>query len=173
MRLRSTYNLPYRFLLAVGNFKPHKNIERFLEAHAPFAKEYPLVCVGKEGKTSAHLHFIPHISDEDLPILYSMASMLVFPSLYEGFGLPPLEAMACGTPALVSTAGSLPEVCQEGAYYVDPLSIESMQKGIEELLFCQKTRLNLIERGFSVAKRYSWETTAARYASLFYELSLS
>ena len=102
--------------------------------------------------------------------LYRNALLLVFPSLYEGFGLPPLEAMACGCPAVVSNVASLPEVCGEAAYYVDPYDIDSIAAGIYRVAKDDQLRKDLIERGLERAKLFTWEKSAKEHIKIFEEL---
>src|SRR5207244_691844 len=116
--IRSKYQLPERFILYVGNTKPHKNLTGLLKAKPP---NINLVIVGKNIKIEQERVFsIGEVPEIDLPILYSLAELFVFPSFYEGFGLPPLEAMSCGCPTIVSKAASLPEVCGEASLYFQP-----------------------------------------------------
>jgi glycosyltransferase involved in cell wall biosynthesis len=96
------------------------------------------------------------------------ASLLIFPSLYEGFGLPPLEAMACGCPVVASNAASLPEVCGSAAYYIDPYRIESISDGMYRVLTNRRLRKYLIHKGFTRAKLYSWEVSASGHLSVIY-----
>ncbi|MDY6939166.1 MAG: glycosyltransferase family 1 protein [Cyanobacteriota bacterium] len=137
-----------RFVLWVGEMRPYKNVRRLIQAFAQLKSldlelDLELAIVGKLNKMDTTLtelpaqlgiaekvKFLGYVADTDLAALYRRATAFVFPSLYEGFGIPPLEAMACGCPAIVSNAASLPEVCGEGAEYVDPLDIESIAGGI-------------------------------------------
>lgn len=164
------------FLLFVGNVKPHKNLVRLLDAFASIAEVVPhdLVIVGKkEGfitgdevvkeralRLGDRVHFTGYIDDAALRQYFSRAEALVFPSLYEGFGLPPLEAMASGCPVIVSNAASLPEVCGEAAVYCDPYSSEDIAQKILLVLRDASLRADLIRKGLEQARKFSWEACA-------------
>ncbi|RMD47247.1 MAG: glycosyltransferase family 1 protein [Aquificota bacterium] len=110
--------------------------------------------------------FAGYVSDEELRHLYSKAEIFVLVSKFEGFGIPPLEAMSCGTPVVVSNVASLPEVCGEAAVYVNPYSVEDIAKGIYSLLKDENLKKNLIEKGFKRVKIFSWEKTTEKILSL-------
>ena len=114
--------------------------------------------------------FLDYVPEKDLPHLYSEAAAFVFPSLYEGFGLPPLEAMACGCPVIVSNAASLPEVCGDAAYYVDPYDVESIAEGIYKVLMNEILRQDLIAKGLERVKLFSWEKAAKEHLKVFEEV---
>ncbi|ABY34924.1 MAG TPA: glycosyltransferase family 1 protein [Chloroflexus aurantiacus] len=178
MRLR--YGLPRHYVLYVGSNKPHKNIDRLLRAWERVIPELPasltdtvLVIAGKfdpryplpatianERGLSERVKILPGVSDDDLPALYSGALLFVFPSSYEGFGLPPLEAMACGTPVVCAYAGSLPEVVGEAALTVDPHNMHEIAEGILRVLRSPDLARFLRERGQRQAARFSWRATA-------------
>ncbi len=185
------YGLPERFVLYVGNVKPHKNLVRLLRAFERLTRygveDHGLVVVGKkEGfitgdeeifrmlKCNADLEkrvlFTGYVENEELPLLYNSASLFVFPSLYEGFGLPPLEAMACGCPTVVSSAASLPEVCGDAAYYVDPHDVDSIADGMRRVLTDDDLRRRLVAKGHERVARFSWESAAGRILRLFEEV---
>ena len=171
----SEYGLkPGGYLLYVGNIKPHKNLQRLAEAYSIARKKgirARLVLTGKlEGLRAKEdveklMRFegVIHIGEvkaEELPYLYSGARALVFISLYEGFGLPPLEAMCCGCPVLVSDAGPLPEVVGDAAITVDPFDVEKIADAIVKIVTDEELRKNLIKRGKEWVKRFSWQKTA-------------
>jgi glycosyltransferase involved in cell wall biosynthesis len=161
------YQLPDSFLLVVGNGKPHKNLERLFAAFDKISCSESLIVVGSEKKSPKRkIRFMGFIPDEEMPLFYSLASALVFPSIYEGFGLPPLESMACGCPVIASRAASLPEICQDAVEYVDPYSIESIQSGIENVLFSEERRKFLIARGFQHVKNFSLKRSMEHYLLL-------
>lgn len=158
------------FLLFVGNLKPHKNLVRLVRAYAQLRPKEPLFIVGKkEGFITPdaqllqeveensflrqNVHFTGYLSDEVLKELYASAKLFIFPSTYEGFGYPPLEAMACGCPVVAARAGSIPEVCQDAVEYVDPLSIDEIASGIERLLGDEKRREELVRKGEELVQK--------------------
>ena len=152
--LRKKYQLPEKFVLFVGNRKPHKNIDGLMRAFSKVnIPGLGLVLAGKG-------HPMGQISDDELPVLYSMAEMLVFPSLYEGFGLPPLEAMSCGCPTVVSKAASIPEVCGDASVYFDPEREEEMAEAIARVAMDAELKKKLIQHGLERVKLFSWEKTA-------------
>ena len=142
-------------------------------------KDTQLLIVGSKQRTFAYhdlkkfIHadqniiFTGHISDEELITLYKNATLFVFPALYEGFGLPPLEAMACGCPVIVSNVASLPEVCGDAAYYVDPYNIESIAEGMQKVLADESLQQSMREKGLKRAKLFSWEKSAKEYVRVF------
>jgi glycosyltransferase involved in cell wall biosynthesis len=173
-RVRERYQIRGRFVLFAGNVKPHKNLERLIRAFARVRcqegnEDLRLVLIGDDVSRYASLRrtadeagvrqevrffgFVPH---ETLAALYRMATVFAFPSLYEGFGLPPLEAMACGTPVVTSRISSLPEVVGDGALLVDPYNEDDIAQGIARLLDDQDLRARLVERGLERAASYSW-----------------
>jgi len=165
LKIRQRYNLDKPFILFVGTQEPRKNLARVLKAFAklhPSQKNLELILVGKFGwgdQTSPtpavrQLGFVP---DEHLPALYSCASAFVYPSLYEGFGLPALEAMSVGTPVVTSNQGSLEEVAGQAAVMVDPYSIDSIAQGMEEALSVKKA---FTTKAHLHSKQFTWHKTA-------------
>ncbi len=166
------YGLTPGYLLYVGNLRPIKNIPRLVEAYALLRRRRPdvppLVLAGRDQmsresaawRSDPSIKFPGEIASEDLPALYSAAGLFVFPSLYEGFGLPPLEAMACGCPVVASGAGSLPEVLGDAALTVDPDDAGSIADGMERALTDSGLRADLSRRGREQAGRFSWRATA-------------
>lgn len=156
------------FLLAViGEGKPHKNLERLLEAFEALDIEEELVVVGKsEMRKRKRVHFKGYVDSGELNSLYEQAQALVFPSLYEGFGFPVLEAMSKGCPVVTSSSGALREVCGEAAEYVDPWSITSIQEGIKKAL---KRREELSEKGSFQASSFSFERFKKDFLAVVYE----
>lgn len=169
--LRCKYNLPEKFILYVGNVKPHKNLSGLLEAFSGVSLSWGLVIIGKRkelrhsSKTfdQKKVLFLENVPDDDLPGLYSLAEVFVLPSFYEGFGLPPLEAMSCGCPTIVSNEGSLPEVCGDASLFVDPYDVNEIQHAIERLASDSQLRSQLIQQGFKRVKRFSWSDSAHLY----------
>jgi glycosyltransferase involved in cell wall biosynthesis len=182
--LRRRYGLPERFILFLGNLEPKKNLPRlltaFAEARGRGRLTHRLVLAGQKAwHTRAirralrthRLHrmamLLGAIPEEDLPALYSAASMLVFPSLYEGFGLPPLEAMACGTPVIASTAGALPEVVGEAALLLRPSDVAGLRTAMIKVAHNAFLRRRLGELGRARAAKYTWAETARRTLDVY------
>ena len=175
--LREKYHLPEHFVLFVGNFNPRKNLERLIRAFDR-AKEngipHQLVIAGEQGwkfnrdkavqgiNHSKDIRFTGYVPDENMPALYSAADLFVFPSLYEGFGIPVLEAQACGTPVLTSNGSALPEVGGEGAVFVDPYDIDDISGGMLRVLQSPRLAASLREKGLQNVQRFSWEASARR-----------
>ena len=163
------------YLLYPANPWPHKNHALLFEAFERVRRGRPDLRLVLTGTGLERLGPVPrgvdvrgHVSREELAELYRTASALVFPSLYEGFGQPPLEAMASGTPVAVSRAGSLPEVCGEAAVYFDPLSVEEIAEAILTVLDRPQ---RLVERGLQQAARFTWEATARRHDEVYRALA--
>lgn len=164
-RVKKKYNLPDKFVLSVGTQEPRKNLSRLTKATESL--DIPLVLVGKHGwgdKTQT-LGYVP---DDDLPAIYSAASVFAYPSLYEGFGFPVLEAMSCGTPVVTSNISSLPEVAGEAGVLVDPLDIDSIARGIKTAL---KNSASLAKKGLSHAKLFTWEGTAKHTLEVYEKIA--
>jgi glycosyltransferase involved in cell wall biosynthesis len=162
-----------RFLIYPARAWPHKNHERLFAAFAALGERHPdleLVLTAYEGPTPPGVRSLGHVSRNELVRLYRTAAGLVFPSLYEGFGQPPLEAMACGCPVASSNAASLPEVCGDAARLFDPSSVEEMVAAVEEIL---ERPAEWSARGIARAAEFSWEKTArahdAAYAAVAHD----
>jgi len=161
-----------RYILYVGNLRPHKNLHRLVRAFRDTWKEFEtcLVIVGhgdarhaaslKSAAENAPILFIDYVASDILPSMYRGAAAFVFPSLWEGFGLPPLEAMACGTPVVLSEAPALVEVAGEAAEYFDPLCNEAIVRALRTVLGQDARRNELREKGLQRAKLFSWQRTA-------------
>lgn len=172
------YGLPFPYFLCVSNRKRHKNELRLVAAFAQarFAAEMHLVFTGEPtaelaGCIARHnvamrVHFVGTVPDAKLPSLYRGAEALVFPSLYEGFGLPVLEAMACGTPVVTSNVTALPEIAGDAALFVDPTSVEQISEAMQRIVSEPELRRQLRENGLARAARFSWEATAAKVHEL-------
>jgi len=156
------------YVLYVGNQKPHKNLPRLLEAFSQLEDRIVslFICGKAATETEAlvrqhglegRVRFLGNLSDDDLAAYYRGAVCLAFPSLYEGFGLPPLEAMACGTPVLTSNTTSLPEVVGGAALLVNPRSVEDIRQGLDRLISDPTLRADLRTRGLERAKLFSWD----------------
>jgi len=182
--LRQKYGLAERFVLTVGTLEPRKNLVRLLEAFAQLRKRdglsHTLVFVGGRGWKDGpvfeaverldlgHLvRFLGHVPTADLVGLYNLAEALAFPSLYEGFGLPAIEAMACGTPVITSRRGSLVEVAGSAAQFIDPLRVESIAEGLHRVLSDAALREDLRVKGLAQASRFSWTRAAAETCGVY------
>jgi len=169
--------LPGSYLLCVGIHKPHKNYPFLIQSLAALWKgkklDLPLVIAGPEGKrredlerigveakTGDHVFFPGRISREEMPLVYAGAALLVFPSLYEGFGLPPLEAMKCGIPVLSSNRDPMPEVIGDAGVFFDPLSMGDFQENLLQILSDLELQKDLVEKGRQRAERFDWVDTA-------------
>ena len=175
--VRQEYQLPERFILWTGQIYPPKNLGRLLEALAQVKDEIPhkLVIAGEErwrAKEDLELierlgikdriHFTGWVSHDHLPAFYNLADLFVLPSLYEGFGIPLLEAMACGCPVLTSTTGSPPEVVGDAGYLVNPTNVEAIASGILEVLSNPVLREVMVTKGLKRVKEFSWEKCARK-----------
>lgn len=166
-RIRKKYQLPEKFVLFVGNLKPHKNLQGLVSAFSKASlPEWQLVLVGKGSPLDGALS-IGQVPDEELPIIYSIAKVFAFPSLYEGFGSPPLEAMSCGCPTIVSDAASIPEVCGNASSYFNPERVEEIRDAIVKVATDDPYRDLLIQRGFHRITRFTWAQTAQAYREIF------
>jgi len=171
------YGISGKYLLYLGTLQPRKNISRLLNAFKQVSELFPsvkLVLAGGKGWLFSQIQqeidrlqlheqvFLPgFIPENDKAALLSGAEAFLFPSLYEGFGLPVLEAMACGTPVLASNTSSLPEVAGDAGLLVDPLNIDAIAAGISTLLTDTARRQSLVEKGYQRASDFSWEKTGA------------
>lgn len=178
--VKKKYHLPENFILYLGNIEPRKNllgiVEAFLQAEIP--KESFLVIAGapawKYKKTMSFIKrkherilFLGYIPEEDKAAIYNLAHIFIYPSFYEGFGFPPLEAMACGTPTIVSNISSLPEVTNNASILVDPYNIQEIATAISRLIYDQKLRETFIQRGLKHISSFQWQKTAMSVLKIF------
>jgi glycosyltransferase involved in cell wall biosynthesis len=187
-RFRSRYRVPERYVLFVGTFEPRKNLARlvvaFEKAIAATGMPDHLVLVGGRGwknddvftciaQSSARdrIHVLGYVPDDELAAAYSGCSAFVYPSISEGFGLPPLEAMACGVPVLTSDATSLPETVGDAALTVDPFAVDAISDGIVTLLTDGECRARLIAAGGRRAGECTWDAVAARTLDVYKEIA--
>jgi glycosyltransferase involved in cell wall biosynthesis len=183
-RVRERFQLDHGFVLYAGTIKPHKNLVRLIEAFAALRKgefeELKLLIIGDEisklpalrravhmYKLHKHVRFLGFLPDETLAALYRLAAVFVFPSLYEGFGLPPLEAMASGTPVVTSNVSSLPEVAGDAAILVDPYDVSSIVDGVRRVLTDPLIADELRKKGLTRARDFSWERSVARTHDIY------
>ena len=175
------------YILSVGTLEPRKNLSRLMEAYSMLRRrglKRPLVLAGKRGwkyddifrkredlSLGDHVRHVDYVPFDDLPAIYSGASVMVYPSLYEGFGLPPLEAMACGCPVIASNTSSLPEVVGDAGLLLDPRDVEGMARAMEDVLKDKDRRDEMKAAGFDRARRFSWSKTARRTARLYKKLA--
>jgi glycosyltransferase involved in cell wall biosynthesis len=188
VRVRERYQLHDEFVLYAGNVKPHKNLERLIDAfHLVRARgldHLKLVMIGDDISKYASLRhavhryrlhryvrFLGYLPEETLAVMYRLAGVFVFPSLYEGFGLPPLEAMASGTPVVTSNVSSLPEVAGDAAQLVDPYDPEAIADAIYRVLTDVDLRRDLRRRGLARARQFSWETSVRRVREIYGEVA--
>jgi glycosyltransferase involved in cell wall biosynthesis len=186
-RIRERYQLDGRFVLYAGNIKPHKNIERLIEAFHTLKQhgfdDVKLLIIGDEiskyatlrravhrYKLHKHVRFFGFVPDQTLAVLYRLAALFVFPSLYEGFGLPPLEAMASGTPVITSNVSSLPEVVGDAALLIDPYEPDAIAAAIERLLTDARLCEDLRARGLKRARQFSWDQSVQRIRAIYDEV---
>jgi len=181
---KSNFNFP--FILYVGVLQPRKNVPTLIKAYYKLKTDgtkHKLVIAGGKGwqykeifETIERLNlqkdviFTEHIPDDDLPKLYNAADLFVFPSIYEGFGLPPLEAMACGIPVIASNAGSLPEVVGDAGIKVNPYDVDGLAKAMHEVLNNDGLRQDMIEKGLKRAKMFSWAKCAKEVLEVYEEV---
>ena len=185
--VRERYGLPEHFVLFLGALEPRKNLQRLLEAYAalppPLRRDVHLVVAGMRGWLNdsirarvaelgleGSVRFAGYIDDQDLAAVYSLATIFAYPSLYEGFGLPVLEAMACGTPVLTSDASSLPEVAGDAAVLVSPTDVDAIASGLRRLLESASLRDELSVRGITRAARFSWDRCARQTLDVYRNL---
>jgi glycosyltransferase involved in cell wall biosynthesis len=182
--VRQKYNLGQQpFILSVGTIQPRKNYQRLIQAFATLDPALSLVIVGGKGWHYAdvfaevtrqgleeRVHFLGFAADADLPALYSAASLFVYPSLYEGFGLPVLEAMACGTPVVASNQSALPEVVGEAGLLVDPGSVEAIAAAMTHVLTDTTLSRRLAQAGQARAACFSWPGMAAKLLNLYEQI---
>lgn len=184
-QIRQKYQLPEHYILFVGNHNPRKNLSRLLMAFellkAQTTLPHQLVIVGENGwlvdmasetkrlKYADEVVFIGYVQDEDMPAVYSMADLFAFPTLYEGFGIPLIEAQQCGVPVLTSNLSSLPEVGGAGALYVDPYQPEDISNGMRKVLEDARLAQSLTKIGYENAKRFSWEKAGEKLEGIVLE----
>jgi glycosyltransferase involved in cell wall biosynthesis len=187
MRVRERYQLNDPFILYAGNIKPHKNLERLIEAFHTIRRgeleHVKLLIIGDEiskyaalrrtvhrYKLHKHVRFFGFVPDATLAILYRLARVFVFPSLYEGFGLPPLEAMASGTPVITSNVSSLPEVVGDAAMLIDPYQPDAIAGAIRRVMLDDRLRDDMRERGLARVREFSWARSIRRVREIYDEV---
>jgi glycosyltransferase involved in cell wall biosynthesis len=194
-RILERYQIQQPFLLYAGNIRPHKNVPRLIEAFAvvrdqlsthPVYKDLRLIIIGDtisqypsvrqaviKSRVENAVRFLGFVPFETLRYFYEAAAAFVFVSRYEGFGLPPLEAMACGTPVVASNVSSLPEVLGDAAVQVNPTNVFEIARGITEVLLDESLRAALVRCGHDQASRFSWERAAREVLAIYHEACAS
>lgn len=180
--VRARYRLPEKFVLWVGQIESRKNVKRLLRAFAAIAREFPhrLVIAGDERSSTreelsevaelgleGRIQFLGWVPHTDLPAIYRLAELFAFPSLYEGFGIPLVEAMACGCPILTANTCAPPEVVEGAGYLVDPGDVGAIAAGLRATLGDPALRARLIARGLERAQAFSWEKSAREVLAVF------
>ncbi len=191
LEVQKRYQLPYQFVLSLGTFEPRKNTVAVVEAFAAFcllhprlAKNLHLVLAGAYGwkseelrqavihsKVREKIHVVGYVAPEDKPALYNLASAFVYPSLYEGFGFPPLEALASGVPVITSSVSSLPEVVGDAAVLIDPYRPDDIVAALEAILDSREYTETLRQKGFLQAASFLWPTTARLTKEVFEKIA--
>lgn len=195
-RILERYQIHYPFILYVGNIRPQKNIPRLVEAFAhliqgrdkitdhPAYRDLHLIIIGDEihrhpavrlavmhSRVDDRVRFLGFVPIDTLRVFYQSAAVFAFPSLYEGFGLPPLEAMASGTPVVTSNVSSLPEVVGDAAVIVNPENVFDIARGLREALLDEELRRRLVEKGYQQVRRFTWERTASEVLQVYQEVA--
>ena len=187
-RFRARHELPERFILYVGTLEPRKNVPRLLEAYARLVRAGdapPLVIVGARGWRHASIdarlaalglgervRLLGYLPAADLPLCYNAADLFVYPSLYEGFGLPPLEALACGTPVVTSNTSSLPEAVGDVAVCVDPRDVGKLAAAMRQVLDDASLRARLRASGIDWAAGFTWQRMAEQTLAVYHRLGV-
>jgi glycosyltransferase involved in cell wall biosynthesis len=187
--LRRKYNLPEEFVLFLGTLEPRKNLEGLIRSLAQLyrrGRRIPLVLVGQQGwhmeghrgrpglqalvgnlGLEPYIHYLGYVPTADLPGLLSLSTIFAFPSLYEGFGLPAVEAMACGASVLTSRNTAMAEICGDAVHFIDPYNVDDIANGLELLLADADYRRQLSQRALCQAKRYSWKRAAEETIAVY------
>ena len=182
------YGLPEQYILCLGNLEPRKNIERLLQAYAKLLKnqsllEYKLVLVGGKGwkyenifkqieqlGLSDQVVSTGYVAEEDKAAIYQMAKLFVYPSLYEGFGMPIAEAMAAGVPVITSNVSSMPEVAGDAGILIDPKNVEDITDAMQRLLLDEVLHKQCVQRGLQQCMKFTWEQSADTLVKMYEEI---
>ncbi|MFH0956162.1 MAG: glycosyltransferase family 1 protein [Candidatus Falkowbacteria bacterium] len=186
LEVRNKYKLPDKYILYLGTLEPRKNVDGIIRAYNELRyknqqlRNIKLVIAGGRGWKSDKIYkeweqsefkddinFLGYVDKKDKVYLYNLALVFIYPSFYEGFGFPPLEAMACGLPVVASYAASLPEVVGDAALMIDPYNIKNITQAMAEILTGENLKSKLIERGLAQAKKFNWGKTAKEYLEIF------
>jgi glycosyltransferase involved in cell wall biosynthesis len=184
--VKKKYSLPDKYILSLAALEPRKNIEMVVDAFAEFARnsDYHLVLAGASQGSEKRInelilkrglkdkvHILGYVPNGDKPVLYQFASCFVYPSFYEGFGFPPLEAMSCGTPVIASYSSSLSEICGNAALLIDPHNLEELIEAFRHVLNDRRFSDKMAERGKTQSRLFTWEKSAQETLSLFQSLT--
>lgn len=183
-KIKEKYKLPKDFILYLGTLEPRKNIERLIKGFNKTKKNnIKLVIAGGKGwlyddvfklvkklNLEEKVIFTGYIDEKDIVLLYNAATLFVYPSLYEGFGLPPLEAMACGTPVITSNLSSLPEVVGDAAITVNPNNVKDLIEAIDKVLNNKELQRKMIQKGLKRANKFTWKNTARETIKVYKEV---
>ncbi len=191
IEVKEKYNLPFKFILYLGTIEPRKNILGIIRAYNQLQEiaiknsneelaRYKLVIAGSSGwlgeeifeeiersKFKEKIILPGFIKDADKPFVYNLSSLFVYPSFFEGFGFPPLEAMACGVPVIASNNSSLPEICGDAAILIDPHKPEEIFEAMQQILMDKILREKLIQKGLEKSKEFNWKKTAEKTLEMF------
>lgn len=181
--LKQRFDIDYPYILYVGGFSPRKNLIRLIKAFnlikdklrgihlvipGKFSRSFDEVCALVSNLNIAnYVHFISFVEVELMPYIYNGAMIFVYPSLYEGFGLPPLEAMACGIPTIASSTTSMPEILKDAVLYINPYSEENMAEKMLMLIYNENLKKELSYKGYNLAISYSWERTISKTMDIY------
>lgn len=185
--MKNNYGIENDFILYLGGFSPRKNVKSILVAfsriYKNLSKDYKIVIIGPSKDEHSYLiklseslgikdyvHFTGYVPYDHLPYFYNACSVFTYPSLYEGFGLPPLEAMSCKAPVITSNVSSIPEVTGDGAILINPFDTEELKSALERVLEDEELRNSLSEKGFLRTKEFSWDKTAAETLNVYEDL---
>ena len=186
-KIAATYGLKKPYILYAGGLNPRKNVTELIYAYSKIYRDLPqlqqLIILGGNGKHADQLHqlveslnlkedvvFPGFVNSEDLPLFYNGADLFVYPSLYEGFGLPPIEAMACGTPVITSNVSSIPEIVGDAAIQVNPNDTLQLAESILRVLSHEELRASLIQKGLKHSKKYNWYHNSAQILAVYHHV---
>ena len=181
--------MPKKFILFLGTLEPRKNVDNIIKAYDKLRKnnnfyEYKLVIAGGKGWKNKNIYnafknskykndikFLGYVENKDKNYLYNLADLFIYPSFYEGFGLPPLEAMACGCPVITSSVSSLPEIVGSAGIMVNPHDISEISQAMNDVLSDKNLQNKLSQKGIKKAKEFNWEKSAKKYLFCLKKLS--